>query len=324
MDSAFGTMEVVAGRPALRFERRLTHPPEKVWRAVTDPAEMAHWFPARIDTDLRVGAAMRFRFDDGPLDSEAAPDGEIVELDPPKVYAFRWEDSMLRFELVPDGAGCRLVFTHTLSGTGVHGDLASTPRNAAGWHQCLGLLETTLDGRDAPPPDDWLPLAERYVEEFGAGDGTITAEPDGWRVRFERDLLQPADTVWTTLTETDEGALTVGATPPVQCTHGYVDTGVTTVIEPPRVLAYTWLHDGEVAGEARLEVHGEEQVGTRIVVTHTIPTRLGDLRATVLAAWHTYLELFYAALAGDVRCPWSTDRTEHLRLSYTARLEGIA
>lgn len=325
MNEALGTVQVVAGRPVLRFERRLAHPPEKVWRAVTDPDEMAHWFPARVDTELHVGAAMRFRFDDGPLEESAKPSGEIMELDPPKVYAFRWEDSTLRFELVPDGAGCRLVFTHTLAGTGVHGDLASAPRHAAGWHLCLEQLAVTLDGREAPPTEGWfLPLAERYVEEFGAGDGTITAEGDGWRVRFERDLVHPADTVWATLTETDDGTLAVGQAPPVQCTHGYVETGVVTVVEPPRTLAYGWLHDGEDAGEVRLEVRGEEQVGTRLVVTHTIPAHHADLRATVLAAWHTHLELFFAALEGDVRCPWPADRTEHLRLTYARRLENAA
>ena len=38
------TQQTVDGRPALRFERRLKHSVERVWRAVTEPAELARWF----------------------------------------------------------------------------------------------------------------------------------------------------------------------------------------------------------------------------------------------------------------------------------------
>ena len=45
------------GRTVLRFERRLAHAPDKVWRAVTEPSELAHWFPAKIEAyELRPGA----------------------------------------------------------------------------------------------------------------------------------------------------------------------------------------------------------------------------------------------------------------------------
>ena len=32
------TLETANDRPVLRFERRLAHSPEKVWKAITDPA----------------------------------------------------------------------------------------------------------------------------------------------------------------------------------------------------------------------------------------------------------------------------------------------
>jgi len=118
---AAGSTPDIDGRPVLRFERQLAHPPAKVWKAITDPAEMAHWFPAAVDfpgavdTELKPGATMRFTFPDAaPLDTTG--EGEILEFDPPKVYAFRWNTDVLRFELVPDGSGCRLVFSQTLGG----------------------------------------------------------------------------------------------------------------------------------------------------------------------------------------------------------------
>ena len=95
-------LETVAGQAVLRFERTLRHPPEKVWTAVTDPAEMSQWFPATVETELRPGAPIRFSMD------EVVPgttEGEVLELDPPKVYVFRWNDDVLRFELLPDDDG---------------------------------------------------------------------------------------------------------------------------------------------------------------------------------------------------------------------------
>lgn len=34
-----GTLETIDGRPALRFERTLAHSVERVWRAISDPAD---------------------------------------------------------------------------------------------------------------------------------------------------------------------------------------------------------------------------------------------------------------------------------------------
>ena len=44
-----GTLETINGRPALRFERMLTHSVERVWRAISVPAELERWFPAAAD-----------------------------------------------------------------------------------------------------------------------------------------------------------------------------------------------------------------------------------------------------------------------------------
>ena len=57
----------------LRYERRLAHPPERVWRALTDDAELAAWFPTTIEGQRQSGAALRFSFRQGegePFDGE--------------------------------------------------------------------------------------------------------------------------------------------------------------------------------------------------------------------------------------------------------------
>ncbi len=37
----------------VRFSRRLPHPPEKVWRALTEAEHLAAWFPTTVEGELR-------------------------------------------------------------------------------------------------------------------------------------------------------------------------------------------------------------------------------------------------------------------------------
>ncbi|HKS47667.1 MAG TPA: SRPBCC family protein [Amycolatopsis sp.] len=285
-------LETISGNAVLRFERRFAHPVEKVWRAVTDPAEMAHWFPAAIETELKAGAKMRFVFpDQAPIDDKTS-EGEVLEFDPPKVYAFRWNEDVLRFELVPEGDGCRLYFSQTLGG-GPLGRLAAG-RNASGWDTCLESLAARLDNRAAAANQDWLGPMLRYVEKFGLDQGEVTA--DG--VRFVRDLVwRPLDDAWARLT--DGRPVAVGDAPPAPAAIHQVRAGQVTRAEAPHVLEYEWRHDGEVAGRVRWEFVSDGAIGVRVEVTQTIPERPAGLRETALEAWRTRLGEFFTSLFSD-------------------------
>ena len=152
-----GIYSTVDDRPALTFERRLAHPVERVWRAVTDPAELAHWFPSAVSGDVAPGGTLTFEFTEGDM----TLDGEVVELEPPRRFAFTFGDDVLRIELEPDGDGCLLRFSCLFD------DPERAARDAAGWHVCLDLLETHLGGAatDAPgsePTPEWRELYEDY------------------------------------------------------------------------------------------------------------------------------------------------------------------
>lgn len=293
-------LDTIGGKPVLRFERRLAHPVAKVWRAVTDPAEMAHWFPATVQTELKQGAKMTFGFGDAAAVDEKLTEGEILEYDPPKVYAFRWNADVFRLELVPDGDGCVLRFSQTLGG-GPAGRLAAG-RHAVGWDHCLDSLLARLDGREAGPFTEWLAAMERYIDHFGLGEGEVS----GAGVHFARDLIwKPVEQVWQVLTE---GApVEPGGAPPLRATNGYVPAGPVTRAEAPRLLEYS---SGD--GLVRWEITADPQLGVRVELTHERPADV----VTALAAWHTQLELFFAAVHGEVRCPWPQDRTEQLKKHY--------
>jgi uncharacterized protein YndB with AHSA1/START domain len=155
------TYENVSNRPTLRFERRLAHPVTKVWRAITEPAELRHWFPSTVEGEIAPGGALSFGFEHMPLeDGPTSMEGRVTDFDPPRLFAFYWGDDHLRFELEPVEPGaCLLRFTVMLDAE----DKAA--RDAAGWHQCLDGLERQLG--DAPPErpmpsDAWRTRYEEY------------------------------------------------------------------------------------------------------------------------------------------------------------------
>lgn len=134
-----GTLETIDGRSTLRVERRYDHAVERVWRAVSERDELAHWFPL-----------------------EGEP--EVTASEPPHLLAMLWFGDELRFELRADGSGCVLVFTHAFA------DRETAARSAAGWDSCFARLVAWLEGdaMDARSAiDGWPELHERYAEHFG-------------------------------------------------------------------------------------------------------------------------------------------------------------
>jgi uncharacterized protein YndB with AHSA1/START domain len=91
-----------------RFERRLPHPPEEVFRALTDESELAEWFPATIEGQRREGSELRIR----ERRSGTRPEKGFVQVfEPPTRFVFTWGDQTLNWELSPVPGGCLLVLT---------------------------------------------------------------------------------------------------------------------------------------------------------------------------------------------------------------------
>ena len=65
-----------------------------VWRALTDPVELAEWFGAAVELDLRPGGRALFRWEDG-----SSRPAVLEEVEPGRRLVFRW----LPFERLDDG-----------------------------------------------------------------------------------------------------------------------------------------------------------------------------------------------------------------------------
>ena len=293
------------GRFTLRFERRLAHPPEKVWRALTEREHLSQWYPfSAMEIDLRTGGAIRF--DDG---EGSTLEAVITELDPPRVFAFRTPagemldregDNLLHFELRPDDEGSLLVFTHTFD------DRPAAASYAAGWTLCLDALEMVVEGRPvewgSPPAE----LHEAFVEKFGLNVGSTEDTPEGWLVRFERQFMGASiDQVWATLNASGPGvptgeasSLMVGGPVLQAFTTEKVPPGAVTAVDPPTLLEYEWQFEGRTAGRVRWELsHGPG--GARLTLTQTGPGELAGERSTALAAWQTHIERLARQLQGE-------------------------
>src|SRR6266567_4346167 len=57
-DADLGTLTRQGDQWTLTFTRRLAHPREKVWRAVTEPEHLAVWYPQEIVGERKAGAAL--------------------------------------------------------------------------------------------------------------------------------------------------------------------------------------------------------------------------------------------------------------------------
>jgi uncharacterized protein YndB with AHSA1/START domain len=170
---ADGELTRVADRWQLRFVRDLPHPPEKVWRALTEPEHQAAWFPDEMRGERAVGAPLHFVSREMP--HYPGFDGTMLVYEPPETLEFLWGTDVLRFELSPSATGTVLTLIDTFEEQG------KAARDGAGWHVCLEQLGFALDGDEPPwkPEEHWGEVNSAYVEALGPEASTL-GPPQEW------------------------------------------------------------------------------------------------------------------------------------------------
>ena len=171
---------VVLESGAVRFERLLPGPLERVWAYLTQSEKRGTWL-ASGEIEPRVGGTAELLFKHSEITSEPPPEryremndngwpsrGTVTRYEPMRVLAMTWPSegdaaSEVTFELTPEGDRVRLVLTHRkLPNTAEMANVSS------GWHAHLGLLEDRLSG--AAPRGFWSRiegLEADYARRFG-------------------------------------------------------------------------------------------------------------------------------------------------------------
>ncbi len=145
-----GTYREHDGRPAVRFVRTYPHPVERVWAAVSEPDQLAHWFPSKVSIEPRAEGSIEFTGD--PYAEDVT--GTVLVYEPPHRLAFSWGGDELHFQLEPAEGGCTLTLIDVLD------ERQAAARNASGWDACLAefgklLAGGHVDGPHSNPPQEW-------------------------------------------------------------------------------------------------------------------------------------------------------------------------
>lgn len=149
--------------------RDLSHPPAKVWTALTEPGHLREWAP--FDSDRNLGAVGTATLTAVGAPTPLASETKVKRADAPKLLVYSWGGSDIRWELEPLGnGGTRLTLWHNI-------DRKYIAMGAAGWHVCLDVLDAHIAGRtigrivgpEAMRFGGWLRLVAEYSAQFGIG-----------------------------------------------------------------------------------------------------------------------------------------------------------
>ena len=128
---------------AVVVERDLPYPPEKIWRALTQPHLIAEWL-MQNDFAPVVGRQFTLRMDPQP-NWNGVIDCQVLVVEPNKTLSYAWGalglETVVTFTLAPTSAGTHL----RMAQTGFRPDRPQNYQGAKyGWQQFFAKLEQVL------------------------------------------------------------------------------------------------------------------------------------------------------------------------------------
>ena len=161
--AAGATVEKDADKWTLVLTRDLKHAPDKVWKALTDPASLKEWAPFDADRDLGATGPAKLT----TIGAPQVADITVKRADAPRTLEYDWGGQDIKWQLEPYQGGTRLTLWHNI-------DRRFIAWGAAGWHICFDVLDALLAGepigRLVGPSimgfDGWQRLKDEYGKQF--------------------------------------------------------------------------------------------------------------------------------------------------------------
>ncbi len=166
---------------AVVIELEIAAPPQRVFKALTDPKQLFTWWGkepsvvlTRFEMDGRKGGKYRYECHPAPGANHGAVGeqlkrnqqqqyechGEVLEYDPPRLLVWSWianwhehpqAQTVVRWELAPTAKGTRVRVTHS----GLRKEAIARKDYGQGWQGVLALLHDYFGGSD--PTDVIVP-----------------------------------------------------------------------------------------------------------------------------------------------------------------------
>ena len=131
----------------LVIEREMPHPPEKIWRALTQGSLIAEWL---MMNDFQPVVGHRFQFRSTPVQNwNGIIDSEVLLVEPKTRLSYTWVslglESVVTWTLTPTEGGTHVRMEH--SGFGSDQD-AAYKGATYGWRNFIGKMEQVVGGLD--------------------------------------------------------------------------------------------------------------------------------------------------------------------------------
>jgi uncharacterized protein YndB with AHSA1/START domain len=130
---------------SLVIEKELPHPPEKIWRALTQGPLIKEWL---MDNDFQPAVGHRFNFRSTPMPTwNGVIDSEVLVLEPNRKLSYSWNSmglvSIVVWTLVATSGGTLV----RMEQSGFRPDQEANFQGANyGWQKFIGGLERVVAG----------------------------------------------------------------------------------------------------------------------------------------------------------------------------------
>ncbi|RWS44621.1 SRPBCC family protein [Bacillus mycoides] len=137
----------------IKFERQFPNTIEEVWSVLTENSKLKKWMSNLQIENLKTGGIIKFDMMDGSFLNI-----DILECQLNSVLEFTWDKDRVRFEINKEENGSLLLLKEY-----IHELTDHTPKYIAGWHICLDLFSSVLEGKEKEfSKEEWRKWFEKY------------------------------------------------------------------------------------------------------------------------------------------------------------------